>query len=575
MIPASRRKATAPREAAVGPMTLANVLAGLDLSEGVGPTRLRDLRSATKRVAELLGDAPAAVVLDMPAIAAKLARVKPVAAGMTQKRLANVRSDFVAAVRTSGAISIESKPRTLSPAWADLFSHLSGRRAHIGLSRLARYLSNKGTEPRDVTDEVIEDFVATVRDQSLHQNPKTLHRQTTLIWNEAARDPALGLRTVTVASFRGPSKRVEWSQLPESFRQDVDAYLAWAGKSDPFDLGARPRPLAAGTLNLRRNQIHAAVSALVDSGIQPKAICSLADLFTPVNFKAILRHRLDSATHKDNAFNRDLGIILVSIASQWVKLESSQLPELKRLAGKLPTPATGLTRKNRDFLRQFDNPQSLMRLVELPELLWAEVKRDSRPSFRTLAKAEAALAIAILTNIPVRLQNLTSLTFDTHLFVLPGADAISTLELSDVEVKNNVNLAFDIPTQLAKKLIEFRERIAPKIIDHRPTKLFVNADGTHKGQHAVAKLISTYLRKRAGIVMSPHQFRHLSAKVLLDAEPGGFEVVRQLLGHKSHSTTVNAYAGIDGRRAARHHQRLIEAAVAPQIPSRRPRRSAK
>ena len=84
MIPASRRKATAPREAAVGPMTLANVLAGLDLSQGVGPTRLRDLRSATRRVAELLGDSPAAAVLDMPAIAAKLARVNPAAAGMTQ-----------------------------------------------------------------------------------------------------------------------------------------------------------------------------------------------------------------------------------------------------------------------------------------------------------------------------------------------------------------------------------------------------------------------------------------------------------------------------------------------------------
>ena len=34
-------------------------------------------------------------------------------------------------------------------------------------------------------------------------------------------------------------------------------------------------------------------------------------------------------------------------------------------------------------------------------------------------------------------------------------------------------------------------------------------------------------------MLSPHQFRHLSAKVVLDAEPGNFETVRQLLGHKS------------------------------------------
>jgi integrase len=123
-------------------------------------------------------------------------------------------------------------------------------------------------------------------------------------------------------------------------------------------------------------------------------------------------------------------------------------------------------------------------------------------------------------------------------------------------------LAFDIPSDIAKMLIEYRNRIAPKIIGHRPERLFVNADGTPKSHATVAWLIKTYLRKRAGIVLTAHQFRHLSAKVVLDAEPGSFEIVRQLLGHRSLSTTVGSYAGIDSRRAARHHQRLVEEALA-------------
>ena len=121
-------------------------------------------------------------------------------------------------------------------------------------------------------------------------------------------------------------------------------------------------------------------------------------------------------------------------------------------------------------------------------------------------------------------------------------------------------------------LIEYRNRIAPKVIGHRPDRLFVNADGTPKNQWSVAWLIRTYLKKRAGIVLSSHQFRHLSAKVLLDAEPGSFETVRQLLGHKSLKTTVGAYAGIDSRRAARHHQRLVEEALAAEKPMRRPKK---
>ena len=70
-------------------------------------------------------------------------------------------------------------------------------------------------------------------------------------------------------------------------------------------------------------------------------------------------------------------------------------------------------------------------------------------------------------------------------------------------------------------------------------------------------LIMTYLRKRAGIALTPHQVRYLSAKVVLDANPGEYETV-QFIGHNSIKTTVGAYAGTDSRGAARRHQYLVE-----------------
>ena len=57
--------------------------------------------------------------------------------------------------------------------------------------------------------------------------------------------------------------------------------------------------------------------------------------------------------------------------------------------------------------------------------------------------------------------------------------------------------------------------------------------------------------------ITPHQFRHLAAKIALDANPGAYELVRQLLGHKNLRTTTNNYAGIDTRRAGRAHADLI------------------
>src|SRR5262249_61641448 len=112
--------------------------------------------------------------------------------------------------------------------------------------------------------------------------------------------------------------------------------------------------------------------------------------------------------------------------------------------------------------------------------------------------------------------------------------------------------------QVAKMLVEYRDRIAPKVIGHRPERVFMNANGSPKSQATVTWLIKTYLQRRAGIQLTPHQFRHLSAKVILDAEPGSFETVGQLLGHKNRKTTVNYYTGINTPPAARPHQRLIE-----------------
>jgi integrase len=266
---------------------------------------------------------------------------------------------------------------------------------------------------------------------------------------------------------------------------------------------------------------------------------------------------------------------LVRIANEWVKVDPGVLAELKKAARVLPAPERyDLTPKNKQFLRQFEDPEALRRLQALPGQLWKEVKRnaDEKPNFRTLAKAQAALAIGLLTYMPVRPENLGELAFDTHIFLKSGSEAISTLELNPEEVKNGNAIGFDIRPQLAKMLLEYRERIAPRHTGHRPRRLFVNVDGSPKCQQTVAYLIERYARSGAGIVLTPHQFRHLGAKNMLDANPGNFEGAKQLLGHKNIKTTM-VYAGINGRRAGRHHQALIDKAVARQMPQ--PRRGRK
>ena len=84
----------------------------------------------------------------------------------------------------------------------------------------------------------------------------------------------------------------------------MEDYFAWCASTDPFAADARPRPLAPATIRLRRDQIHAAVTALVESGIDPESITALADLVTVANFKRIAKRRLEMADGKKNSFNR-------------------------------------------------------------------------------------------------------------------------------------------------------------------------------------------------------------------------------------------------------------------------------
>src|SRR5262249_17374469 len=108
--------------ASAEPITLAAIVSALEHKADLNPTRLRDLRSAPTRVAILIGQEPAAIRLDLEAISSRLADVNPVAAGMSAKRFANLRSDFLAAVKASGMASVSGGTKApMSDAWVGLF----------------------------------------------------------------------------------------------------------------------------------------------------------------------------------------------------------------------------------------------------------------------------------------------------------------------------------------------------------------------------------------------------------------------------------------------------------------------
>jgi hypothetical protein len=135
-----RRKPLPANRGAKAP-TLGDVRAAVAASADLSAVRVRDLVSAIACFGTLIGEEPESIPLDLAAIAAKLGAVNPVAAGISPKRLANIRSDLLAAIAASGLTPASPARQELTESWKALRGKLKTKRHRIGTSRLTQYAS--------------------------------------------------------------------------------------------------------------------------------------------------------------------------------------------------------------------------------------------------------------------------------------------------------------------------------------------------------------------------------------------------------------------------------------------------
>jgi integrase len=216
-----------------------------------------------------------------------------------------------------------------------------------------------------------------------------------------------------------------------------------------------------------------------------------------------------------------------------------------------------LTEKNKSMLRKFEDPRLLEALLGLPDKLWRAARRGLARSKRPFIDLQTALAIDLLLHAPLRPHNLASLSFGEHLHWPQGRGKPALLTFRGDETKNNHALEYELPTVLAERLQVYRNEIAPAVTGERPAAVFVTWTGKPRGQDTIAVAIEKTVWRHLGVKLTPHQFRHLAANINLEANPGAYELVRQLLGHRNLKTTTNFYAGVNTRRAGRAHAQLI------------------
>jgi integrase len=218
-----------------------------------------------------------------------------------------------------------------------------------------------------------------------------------------------------------------------------------------------------------------------------------------------------------------------------------------------------MTEKNRATLRCFEDETLVSDFLSLPETIVCRHRNRTEIKVRHAIEVEVALAIELLTVAPVRISNLAAIDLKRNLIRIGnGKDARVHLYFAASAVKNETELEFPLPPSTVTLLDLYLSTFRSKLVRARNDWLFPGEAEGPKQAALLSSQIAKTVEREIGVRLTAHQFRHLAGYLYLKANPGGHEVVRRLLGHRSIETTIRFYAGMEISEAIRHYDRHIE-----------------
>jgi site-specific recombinase XerD len=271
-------------------------------------------------------------------------------------------------------------------------------------------------------------------------------------------------------------------------------------------------------------------------------------------YREILRFFLERCGKRTSPQIGQLAAALKDIARHWVKVDAPTLERFKRIASRLAVPRRGMTEKNRERLRPFDDAETVVTFLSLPRRIQREVEANRRNPRRNAVLAQMAAAIALLQAAPIRLKNLTHLDVEKNLIARGNK---LYLVIGEDETKNREPIDFELPAETRNVLAWYVREHRPFLLREPSAALFPGKGGKAKSSGALASQIVRTVFRYTGLHFNTHLFRHAGGKIFLDARPGQYEVMRRVLGHRSIATTTSLYAGAETRSAGSHFASVI------------------
>lgn len=550
--------------------TLANALVAL-LEAPLTDIQKRDTRSAVMTFCKALGLSPDEVPASPIYIRRKLEGISYVALGYSKGRWANIKTGVARAVGLVGKSYPSRNTTKLLPKWAALLKMLPASLKRK-VSACARYLSGLGVDADAVSLTDLHSYRDTILNDRMRANAEQAWDHFLWAWNRAVDQfpdiwpqitiPRVEKREVYVYPF---------AYFPASFEVDVNAYADRMRNVNLDDDGPL-RPSRPATIATRTRQLRTAASVLARSGVDPATITGIARLVEVDNFKLILHFHMERAGGKTSAGVAQMAACLRNAARHYVKVDDEHDRKISALCKRVSVQTGGLTAKNRERLRPFDDAELVRQFLCLPDTIRQQVERDKRAPAQKAVLAQVAAAIALLQATPIRKANLCAIDINRH---LKQQRKEVHLVICESETKNRHPVDFNIPEYALDILRWYMKEYRPYLMREPTDALFPGRNGQHKTAHTLGLQIKKIVFEFTGHTFNVHLFRHFAGKVFLDQQPGNYEVVRQVLGHKRLDTTTSFYSGAEAKRASAMFNNVVDTLRAQHAPIASKRRSDK
>lgn len=518
--------------------------------------QIQELRSAIKRFADAVRRPAASIPADPEVLRALIAKASPQLAGISNRRWANIRSLIDGALAEIDVLTIRARQRcALSAAWQGEMDLAKKLKTVALLSRFARWCSREGIEPHDVGDSTFNEFEAELSEFSLARDPATNAAEARRAWNAAVAEIPDWVGKAVPTRCRRRTISPAWGDLPSSFVADVDDYAARRVKPSRFD-EFEQRPLRSVTVKGHVSNLRRFAGYLIQDGVSAGEFVSIRALLAPANVKRgleLIWGEDETASHNACQSAHDF----VSIA-RFLGFEDDHLEALIRMARRCRRPQFGLTLKNNERLSIFDDPDALEAMYLLPARIAERLHGINDITFEDAVDMRLAACIEILLVAPIRRLNLAQLDLTRH-FVWPtGKDGEARITVPSPEVKNRTELHHFLPPDSTALVRMFIDRFRPLMAQGPSTALFPGGNDGFMDPGSLGRIVRQGLHRHLGIQFNAHLFRHFACMNHLRENPGDYETLRRVCGHKRLETLVAFYAGTETEAAVRRfHEKTV------------------